>query len=282
LISETKVFTKLFYMFRNTGLLISLVFITVTVTGQQSFEAGLFGGGSYYLGDLNPVKHFVQTDFAYGAMLRYNHTDRWAVKASVYRGKIKADDEVTKANTLRQLSFESNLTDISTVVEFNFFEYVTGSTRDRITPYIFAGISFFMFNPQADGINLREAGTEGQNVGYDGRKPYETFGFAFPFGFGFKYSLNERLGLSFEWGLRKTFTDYLDDVSKTYYLSGESIDRSNPSEVLSDPTFNHQPGMERGDPQTKDWYNFTGISITYKFNLFRNYRCNDFGTRRKY
>lgn len=269
-------------MLKKTGILFILLLLGIASSAQKSFEVGLFGGGSYYLGDINPVKHFVQTDVAFGGLIRYNLNPRWALKASVYRGKIKADDNITKANTSRQLGFESNITDVSAIVELNFFKYVTGNTLNFVSPYIFAGVSFFMFNPKAGGVDLRSIGTEGQNTGYDGRKPYDTYSFAIPFGFGFKFSINKRLGLAFEWGLRKTFTDYLDDVSKTYYLDGEAINKNNPSEYLSDPTLDHKPGMQRGDSKTRDWYNFTGITLTYKFNLFKNYRCRDFGNRSNY
>ena len=269
------------YMIKKV-LLLFFIFCGVGLNAQKSIEIGLFGGTSYYLGDLNPGFHFRQPDVAYGAVARYNINPRWAMKLSIYRGKLKGDDATTKANEDRNLGFESKITDFSYVVELNFFDYVTGSTRNSLTPYIFAGVSVFLFKPTSGGADLNAMGTEGQNVGYDGRSPYKLFSFAIPFGIGFKYSLNKRLGVAFEWGMRKTFTDYIDDVSKTYYLDGESINRNDQAQVLSDPTFDHKPGMQRGDPKTKDWYNFTGISITYKINLSNNFKCTDFGNRKKY
>ncbi|MDP1614924.1 MAG: DUF6089 family protein, partial [Methylococcales bacterium] len=127
--------------------------------------------------------------------------------------------------------------------------------------------------PVADGIKLKSIGTEGQNIGFDGRKPYNLVAFSIPFGIGAKYSFNKRLCFSAEWGLRKSFTDYLDDVSQTYYLDGSQINPANPEEVLSDPTFQHQAMQERGNSTTNDWYNFTGISLTYKFRLFNKNKC---------
>ena len=180
------------------------------------------------------------------------------------------------------VSFTSKITEFSGVIEFNFLPYETGSKKHRYTPYIFAGIGIFFFQPKLGEYNLKDYGTEGQNIGYDGRSPYKVFSFAIPFGIGFKYSLNKRLGFAFEWGMRKTFTDYLDDVSKTYYLDGQNINQNNTAEVLSDPTLDHKPGMQRGNPKTKDWYNFAGITITYKINLSNNYKCTDFGRRKKY
>jgi len=95
-----------------------------------------------------------------------------------------------------------------------------------------------------------------------------------PFGFGFKYSLSKRIGLNFEWGMRKTFTDYIDDVSKTYYLKGENINPDNGAELLSDPTLNHQPNMQRGEEKNFDWVAYAGLTISYKFDLYSKKRCN--------
>jgi len=263
-------------------LLLFLFIITFQGFSQKSMEFGLFGGGAFYLGDLNPGKPFLQSQLAYGLVGRYNINNRWALRLNVMRGSVKADDEVSKANLERQLSFESNITEVSAMAELNFFDYVTGSTRNYVTPYIFAGLGFFMFNPKVDDVELKSMGTEGQNVGFDGRKAYKTFSLAMPFGIGFKYSLTKKLGFAFEWGMRKTLTDYLDDVSKTYYLDGESIDPNNLAQVLSDPPMTHKPGMARGNAKTKDWYSFFGVTITYKFELLKHLKCTDFGQRRKY
>ncbi len=249
---------------------------------QRTMEVGLFGGGSYYIGDINPSMHFAMTKPAYGAVVRLNLNSRWAVRLGGYRGEVTGDDNTAKVVSGRELSFESNITDISGVVEFNFFNYVTGSTRNVLTPYIFGGIGVFFFEPKANGASLRELGTEGQNIGFDGRSPYETMQIAFPFGLGFKYSLNKRLGLAFEWGLRKTLTDYLDDISKTYYLDGESINPGDEAGMASDPTRSHEAYEARGNASNNDWYAIFGLSITYKFNLGRDRGCSDFGTRLKY
>jgi hypothetical protein len=263
-------------------LILLLAFCGTGLQAQKTMEIGLFGGGSYYLGDLNPSVHFLLIKPAYGGVARLNLDPRWTVRLSAYRGAVAGDDEVSKVVDNRNLKFESNITDVSAVVEFNFFRYVTGSTRNFVTPYIFGGIGFFMFNPTADGADLRDLGTEGQNAGFDGRSRYTTSQVAVPFGFGFKYSLSKRLGIAFEWGLRKTLTDYIDDVSTTYYLEGESIDPSNTAEILSDPTMSHKPFEARGNASTSDWYAFCGVTFTYKFKIGGNDVCRDFGNRKDY
>jgi len=247
----------------------------VMISMAQTMEVGPYGGVSYYLGDLNPGVHYMRSRLAYGAIVRYNFNPRISMRLGVYRGKVSGDDLVSKVNLSRALNFESPVTDISAVGEFNFFEYFTGTKRDRLSPYIFGGVGMFIFKPSSGGINLNDIGTEGQNIGFDGRKPYKLISFSIPFGIGVKYSLTSRFSLTAEWGMRKTFTDYLDDVSRTYYLEGSQIDPSNTSLTLSDPTFEHRPYMERGNPKTKDWYNFSGLTLTYKFRVFGNKKCLD-------
>ena len=269
------------YMKKIT-LIMMMVLAGLGIQAQKTMEVGVLGGGSYYIGDLNPSVPFLLTKPAYGLVARLNLDSRWTVKLSGFRGKIAGDDNISNAREYRDLKFESDITDVSAVIEFNFFNYITGSTRNFLTPYIFGGVGMLMFKPEADGVSLRELGTEGQNIGFDDRSPYNTTQLVLPFGIGFKYSLNKRLGLAFEWGVRKTFTDYIDDISTTYYLDGESIDPSNTAEIMSDPTMIHKPYESRGNASTNDWYSFIGVSLTYKFKLGREKSCSDFGTRKDY
>jgi hypothetical protein len=242
---------------------------------SQTMEVGLYGGGSYYLGDLNPGMHFKNTQLAFGILARYNLDTRWSVKLNGYRGKVKGSSASTNYLPGQGLNFESTVTDISAEAEFNFLNYFTGSKRDFISPYIYAGISVFFFDPVANGLSLRSLGTEGQNIGYEGRKPYSTVGFAIPFGLGVKLSVAKNLGLTLFWEMHKTFTDYLDDVSQTYYLNSNNINPNDPAELLSDPSLTHQPQMQRGNPETKDWYSFSGLTLTYKFNIHSKRKCRD-------
>jgi len=255
-----------------------LFLVPFSVIGQ-SIEVGLTGGGSYYIGDLNPSKHFLGTDFAFGAVARYNQNTRWAFKFNVLYAKVKGSDQTSGFQPDRGLSFESTVLEAGAHAEFNFLSYFTGSKRNSISPFIFAGLSLIYFNPTSGGTALRSLGTEGQNVGFDGRKAYSTISAAIPFGIGVKFSLSKRLCLTAEWGMRKTFTDYLDDVSKTYYLDGASINPDDPGQLLSDPTRTHQPYMQRGNSRTKDWFDYSGLTLTYKFNLRKATTCKDYQTK---
>jgi hypothetical protein len=255
-----------------TGLLAGFIFMVPNGLKAQTLEIGASAGVSYYLGDINPAIPYVQSKLAYGAIARYNINRRWAARFSFTRGELIGDDAKSNKVENRNLNFKTNINDFSLVAEFNFWEYFTGSRKNYFTPYIFGGVGFFTFKPfNFNGVNLQAHGTEGQQLGYedtDGvvRAPYNLWGVSLPFGFGFKYSLSRRLALGLEWGMRKTFTDYIDDISTTYYTTGD---------LVSDPTGTHSAGMQRGNEANDDWYNFTLLSVTYKFNLYGSKKCKD-------
>ena len=75
--------------------------------------------------------------------------------------------------------------------------------------------------------------------------------------------------------MNKTFTDYIDDVSTTYYLSESPVGTNVPPEaaIAADPTMRHAKGMQRGDPTYNDWYSFFGLSISIRMNYLEKERC---------
>jgi hypothetical protein len=77
--------------------------------------------------------------------------------------------------------------------------------------------------------------------------------------------------------MRKTTTDYLDDVSQTYYLDLAGVDPATVTqkELASDPLLNHNAGMQRGNSRNTDWYSFAGVSLTVKIRMLSKERCLD-------
>jgi hypothetical protein len=256
-------------------LLVLLSFILKCEVKAQNFyrnEVGIFIGGSYYTGDLNPYKHFLQTKFAGGLLYRYNITPRWALKVTALIGGLEGSDTKSRANPDRNLSFRSYIFEFSPQIEFNFLQYIIGDKKHWITPYIFAGAALFTFQPQAQyeskWYNLNSLGTEGQGTTLDGaKKPYSLASVSLPFGIGVKMAPFNFLSLGLEWGIRKTFTDYIDDVSTVYpnpvVLASEN---GAVAAALSDRslTAGNHAGLQRGNPSTKDWYVFTGLTATFR------------------
>jgi len=268
----------------NTLLLIiiSLVF-NFASTAQQfkpNTEVGLILGTSYYLGDLNTT-HFNQSSATAGLVIRKNIDKRFVYKAEVMYLNLKSDERQTSDTIAldRGLHFRSPIYELSGQIEFNFLPYQSGNPLYTWTPYVYTGISIFSFNPQAENINgewvdLQELGTEGQGTTteFDGntRSKYSLIQFAIPIGGGLKIAVNENFNIVLEYGARKTFTDYLDDVSTTY--AGPNINGSWPVEMsdlaqqMSDPNGTHVKDEQRGNPDKKDWYSFAGITLSFKLN----------------
>ena len=258
---------------------IKLIFIiafafSLSTKAQQfkpNTEIGILLGTSYYLGDLNTT-HFNQPLVAAGLIIRKNIDKRFVYKAEVMYLNIKSDErnsEDTIAKN-RGLHFKSPIYELSGQVEFNFLPFQPENPLYTWTPYVYTGISIFHFNPKAENkngewVDLQELGTEGQGTTlFPDRKKYSLVQYAIAMGGGVKIAVNPSFNIILEYGLRKTFTDYLDDVSTTY--PGDLLDMTNEANYMSDPSGTHQLGEQRGNPDKKDWYSFAGITLSFKLN----------------
>jgi len=238
---------------------------------RQNTEIGILLGTSYYLGDLNTT-HFNQPLPAAGLIIRKNIDKRFAYKAEVMYLNIKSDER-NSGDTIaknRGLHFKSPIYELSGQVEFNFLPFQPGNPLYTWTPYVYSGISIFHFNPQAENkngswVDLQELGTEGQGTtSFPDKEKYSLIQYAIAMGGGFKIAVNSSFNIILEYGVRKTFTDYLDDVSTTY--PGTLLDMTNEAAYMSDPIGTHALGEQRGDPDKKDWYSFAGITLSFKLN----------------
>ena len=269
---------KLFYIF---------IFIASSLfSSAQQHELGLMGGTTYYIGDINPAGHFRQIMPAGGLMYRYNMNYRMALRAHLLCGGLKADDKVIKYYEERNLSFRSDLLELGTQFELSYFKFKIGSYNDGFSPYLFVGASAFYFNPRTlyDGEweKLRPLGTEGQGTdAYPDRKKYSLISFAVPFGMGVKFCVGSSFVLGIEWGMRKTITDYIDDVSTTYVDPNILIqENSELSAILADRSSNveNKTNYQRGNSYNKDWYSFAGITLSFKF-AGDGSECYSFGNK---
>lgn len=257
----------LFFLLASIGLLAQ----------AQRTELGIWAGGSGYIGDINPANATKVTDPAGGFLFRINYNPFWALRLGIAQGAVQAADSVSTnpQRKLRNLSFKSPLTEISGVFEFNMFKYGV-KTPYKFSPFVFAGLSAFLFNPQAtyqgSTYDLQTMGTEGQRAGA-GKSAYSIVNMSIPFGLGFKYNLGGKTTLGGELGYRYTFTDYLDDVSGDY-SDLQSIQSSNGtvaaaladrSGEVNQGTNIGRVGSQRGDAEKKDMFFFVGLSLTYTF-----------------
>lgn len=292
---------KLFYT-------ISIIFMSFGSMAQHH-EIGPFIGISYYLGDITtedpltyPGNLIGIPNYNFGINYRYAMNPRFAIRIAAHYGKVSGDSKYDNENLqYKNLSFHSTIIDIEAGLELNFLEYVPGSTKHRFTPYIYGGLGFFHFNPKTDymGVEyeLQPLGTEGQGLtAYPDKKPYKLTSFALPFGFGFKYNISKKVSIGFEWGLRKTFTDYIDDVSTFYPDAGLLAAEKSPLAAALSNRMNEDKAIEMGmdisigpngqpnNPadftaylgtlqgatgrqrggEAKDWYSIAGFTLMFK------------------
>ena len=202
-------------------------------------------------------------------MYRYNVHSRMSVRANVTYGRVSASDaQSTEAlNRQRNLSFHSDIFELAAGVEFNYFPFQLGHDRYKGTAYIVAEIGVFRMNPKTNyngsEIALRPLGTEGQGTTLNSKKHYNLTQVCIPLGVGAKFSLGPRAGFNLELGIRKTFTDYLDDVHAENYVDPEILAvESGPLAAELSNRSGDRYG-KRGNASTKDWYLFGGVMFTF-------------------
>lgn len=253
-----------------------------------------------------------------GIGMQYRMGEQFFSRVNIIHGKVSGNDKLinlppptpggTEGGHFRQwrnLHFRSPILELSYNLLFTIqkeqgghkykLKGVRGRKAFQMNTYFFTGIGGFWYNPKAkyEGkwVALRPLGTEGQGLGainysdYNINPPsnkYSPVSVCIPIGFGFRRNVSRQLNVAFEIGIRKTFTDYIDDVSTVYYdprLMGEksarlmdpsyqldkSYDPNADAASLVDPLLSYttSPGQKRGDPDDKDVYMFIVVSFNY-------------------
>jgi hypothetical protein len=238
-----------------------------TAFAQRHFYMGAFGGVTNYKGDLgsNMLPSKPNAVGGFSMVGEINH--RMLIRGEFNYGKVHGSDQFSKGNRSRNLDFHSKITELSLSFEyiaFDLYEY-------KVSPYVFVGVGTFKFTPytidqNGNTILLADLGTEGQGF-YKGRKDYKLQKLCIPFGGGLQWALTPRTRLALELGVRKTNTDYLDDVSTTYVdqallaqnKGGTSVRMAYRGDELNGGAPYPSDGTKRGNPDNKDWYLFSGL-----------------------
>lgn len=264
-------FKPLMSLRKNTLLIGAL--LSLGGAHAQFSEIGATVGANYYIGDLNPYKHFPKnTATAIGIVYKYNINSRFAFNLTGLRGKLEAFDANLDDPVLRErnLHFRTRLYEASGTLEINFFDYRIGKNKKPFTPYVFFGFGYFRTNPETQvddsWFDLQPLGTEGQASSQTQLENYKRDHLNLPFGVGFKATVS-RIDVGLSFGMRRTWTDYIDDVSGLYVdnrflsiengpLAGELADQN----LTGEP---YEAGVARGDSELNDWYVYTGLTVTY-------------------
>lgn len=271
----------------------SLLLYCKTVKSQH-LEVGTSIGASTYQGDISPFSWQVSVQgskLAQGLLLGYSLNEVYSVKLSYFFTHLSANDSdaIDEWRKSRNLSFRTKLSEVAFHLDIEPLDYFFKS--HKLKPVFHVGLGIFKFNPQTKygGIyrDLQPLSTEGQGLPGSNQKPYNLIQFAIPFGMGFKYYLTDDLNLEFSFNPRKTFTDYLDDVSESYFDYDQLIKYKGKMAAklaFRGDEFDHtaiypQSGSGRGNNDENDWYIFNTFTVMYRFNSAwpfkskRNVKC---------
>ncbi len=260
----------------------------------QKGEFGISAGAAHYFGDLNTRASLNRVKPAVGIFFRKQFGNYVGLRIAAHYAQLGFSDTYSKNDyqKTRNLSFNSNIWELALQGDFNFFKFVPGDPDHGFTPYVTLGVGIFSYDPYAylngKKVFLRPLGTEGQNTGYKGRKPYSTMAICIPFGVGIKYNITPKVNLSVEICQRFTTTDYLDDVSTTYAGTGLNGDvNSFPNDAVGLPTtakimqdrsieFGLDPnsplgreGRQRGWSKQRDQYIIAEIGLSFNISTYR-------------
>ena len=266
---------------------------------RQRFELSVGAGVSNFLGELGGANQIGTNYFkdlewsltrvALAAGLRYKLSNYFALNTHITYGRVTGDDKLTQETfrNYRNLNFTSDIYEFNVNFEGAFqqeqighryrLRKVRGARGYELYTYAFVGAGIFHFDPktvyQGETLRLQPLGTEGQGL-LPSRKKYSLFQFVIPVGVGFKYTIDNTWGVGLEIGIRKTFTDYIDDVSTTYFDFENYPDADPLAAALGDRSNQTQPEItepqqQRGDPRDKDSYMFAIFSINYKLKSGR-------------
>ena len=285
--SRTKIVALIYKS--HTIFLLGLCFVLLPFQGMTQnatyrkslVEFRVGGGGSIFLGDLggnfqkrkDAFFDFDPSTARYVVNLgaKYNFTKWLALRSDYNIAKVAADDALAAEGFRkdRNLSFQSSINEVTLMGELVLLNLLKLKALQKLHTelYVFGGVGFFRFKPKAElnGIwySLRELSTEGQGI-IPGTKPYSTVSGVIPLGFGIRKLVGSSSTVGIELSLRKSFTDYIDDVSGRYY--NKEVIREHKGHVaaeLSDRSIggNQSASSFRGNPKQNDNYAFLQVFL---------------------
>ncbi len=205
-----------------------LVFLVSAATAQRS-EIGFGIGTLTYTGELVRNYNFRYSKPAATVLYRSNINKIVSFRATLTGGRLAASEKPIDAFAVeRNTSFDIFMIEGAVGLEYHFLNWRDSKVPQRISPYLFGGLGLFGFS----GNQTKAA-------------EYSNVQAALPFGGGVKYIINPRWYAALEFGVRKTFFDYLDNVS--------------------DFTDQSRKNYRYGNPNDNDTYYFLGLTLTRTF-----------------
>ena len=212
-----------------------LCFFPFITLNAQINEIGVFLGGSNFVGDVGSTTYIAPEKLAFGILYKWNKSPRHAYRFSYMQSTVAGNDLDSKetGRNQRGYSFENHIKELSAGLEFNFFDFNLHDYHTKVTPYIYSGLNFFLYDQLYRSISAPNV-TQSQN----------SSSFGIPIILGVKSNITPHFVLGAEVGARYTFTDDIDG---------------------SNPNTNSSTIMKFGNLNNNDWYVFSGLTLTYTF-----------------
>jgi hypothetical protein len=209
-----------------------LLFIGIS-TQAQIHEIGVFVGGSNFIGDVGPTTYIAPNEPALGLLYKWNKSPRHAYRFSYTQSKISSNDLNSKetSRSQRGYHFENSIKEVSLGLEFNFFDFNLHEIKNKTTPYVYSGLSYF----RHDELYVMAGET---------RKDESANAIAIPMTIGLKSKFSRNFIIAIEVGARYSFSDNLDG---------------------SNPKNDNLRTLRFGNLNNNDWYVFSGVTLTYTF-----------------
>jgi outer membrane protein OmpA-like peptidoglycan-associated protein len=248
-----------------TILLLALTLVTASLPlTAQNWQVGFMMGGANYQGDLR--QDFLGTEgwrSAFGVSLHRVYSNRFQVDAQLVRGFLGGND-LAGPYPDRNLSFHTPLTELSLTGRLN----LVARPNARVVPYLAAGLAGFHIDPFAfdnsgQKQKLYPLSTEGQGF-ISNVKKHNNLNLSVPLGGGLTFRVGKRSFLDFEAMFRKTFTDYIDDVSGAYVdrTALQNARGAKAVEMAFRAKGTYPPGgTARGNVQRSDWYHTLSMRL---------------------
>ena len=213
---------------------LAVFFLWLTALKAQTYEVGIFAGGTNMIGDVGKTDYILPSGIAFGGLFKWNMSKRYAWRGSLMYGQFTADDTKSSSTARQQRGYviDNSIFEGSVGLEFNFVEYNLHKLGPAFTPYLYTGLTYFRYD-----YNYFNGGVLQDINQKDGA-------LAIPMTAGFKYRINQFLIFGAEIGARYTFTDNLDASNP----AGSNFEEFQFGNILSD-----------------DWYVFSGLTLTYTF-----------------
>ena len=249
-------------------------------------------GTASYFGELKNSNDYIDARPNINIGLQAFVNQRVSIRGEVTWYQLSGSDSKADNDRIqRNLSFRSNNYEINVS---GIYSLTPQGKRFYQRPganiYLFGGIGVTYINPKAlyqgEWVALQPLMTEG--------KSYSSFQPVIPFGVGIRIKRGPFFNICIEGGYRKTFTDYLDDVSILRYPDPASLS-SDLSRALSDrrgeyfsslgKPFTAQPNVgKRGNPASEDGYFLLNVKLEYylPYQIFQqNAQQKTFKSKRK-